>query len=283
MKRIVAGLLLLVGSLLVEACSSSTGTEPPRETAVAPTFSPTGPFNFGAPLQVELATTTAGATIHYTLDGSTPTSASPAYAAPLTLSTTATVKALATLAGMNDSAVATGTFTHRPVSLQVDSGTWGPNGGTSIATQFVMLNRFTPAAEDFPFRLRTVEVAFFTHNAGLPIRLAIYSDADGDPANGATLQLVEDVTVLNNGDEVAGMTWSVYQLAHPVTLQGPGDVLVGYIVLPPTNDFSWPLNDVSQGRSLMAYWNATVPNPPVLPPDHGYIDMGYNILVRASN
>jgi hypothetical protein len=281
MRRIVA-CLLLVASPLIESCSSGT-TEAPRETVLAPTFTPTGPFNFGAPLQVELATATASAAIHYTLDGSTPTGASPVYAAPLTLSETTTVRALAIHAGMDDSAVASDTFTHRPVALQVDSGTWGPNGGSSVATRHMMLNRFTPGAADFPLRLRTVEVAFFTQNAAMPIRLAVYSDADGDPANGAILQLTEDVTVLNNGAEVAGMTWSIYQLAHPVTLQGPGDVLVGYVVLPPNDAFNWPLNEASQGRSLMGFWTATVPNPPLLPSDHGMIDMGYNILIRASN
>ena len=50
------------------------------------------------------------ATIHYTTDGSAPTSASTAYTEALTLSDTTTVKAVAVLNG-ETSAVASRTFT----------------------------------------------------------------------------------------------------------------------------------------------------------------------------
>jgi len=55
-------------------------------------------------------TATPGATIHYTLDGSTPTAASPAYAGPFTIASAVTVKALATLAGWEPSPVATASY-----------------------------------------------------------------------------------------------------------------------------------------------------------------------------
>lgn len=48
---------------------------------------------------VALTTATAGATIHYTVDGSTPTSASPTYSAPITISAATTIKAFAVKAG----------------------------------------------------------------------------------------------------------------------------------------------------------------------------------------
>ena len=52
----------------------------------------------------------AGATIHYTLDGSAPTSASTAYTEALTLSDTTTVKAVAVKDGVTSS-VTSRTFT----------------------------------------------------------------------------------------------------------------------------------------------------------------------------
>lgn len=60
-----------------------------------------------------LATDTAGASIYYTTDGTTPTSASTAYSSKVTLSTagTYTVKAIAIKSGCNDSAVASKTIT----------------------------------------------------------------------------------------------------------------------------------------------------------------------------
>lgn len=62
-------------------------------TVAQPTASPTQTTH-QAPVTVSLSTTTAGATIHYTLDGNTPTTASPVYAGSFLVSTTTTVKAV---------------------------------------------------------------------------------------------------------------------------------------------------------------------------------------------
>jgi len=65
---------------------------------------------------VSLATTTANATIYYTLDGSVPTSPGPstssqAYVAPILISSSITVKAIAAASGYTNSAVASQAFT----------------------------------------------------------------------------------------------------------------------------------------------------------------------------
>ena len=77
-----------------------------------PTFSPTT-WAEGATLTVELATTTDGATIYYTDDGTTPTSASTAYnpSNKITLSASKTIKAIAIKDGMTNSDVATQAYT----------------------------------------------------------------------------------------------------------------------------------------------------------------------------
>ena len=58
-----------------------------------------------------LASSTAGATIKYTTDGSTPTAASATYTGAINVAATATLKAIATKAGLTDSTVATAAYT----------------------------------------------------------------------------------------------------------------------------------------------------------------------------
>lgn len=77
-------------------------------TVATPTFDPAAGA-YSAP--VAIATATPDATIHYTIDGSTPTTASPVYSAPIALSVTTTIKALGVKNGYTNSAVASGTFT----------------------------------------------------------------------------------------------------------------------------------------------------------------------------
>ena len=62
--------------------------------AVAPTFSPAA-GTYGSAQKVTITTTTPSSTIHYTTNGTTPTSASPVYTSPITVAATVTVKAIA--------------------------------------------------------------------------------------------------------------------------------------------------------------------------------------------
>ncbi len=69
-------------------CQYEFGLEPP-------TFSPEAGSYTANSLDVTLSSTTAGATIYYTTDGTTPSSSSTAYTGPITLTHTTTVKAIA--------------------------------------------------------------------------------------------------------------------------------------------------------------------------------------------
>ena len=89
------------GGTVVDAGPSSIDT---------PTITP-GTGVYSSTQSVVLATTTPGAELHYTVDGSTPTSASALYSAPLAVANSTILKAVATLAGLADSSVATATFT----------------------------------------------------------------------------------------------------------------------------------------------------------------------------
>jgi hypothetical protein len=83
---------------------------PNPTAAAAPTFSP-APGTFNGQVNVALATTTPNAVIRFTTNGSNPTSASEVYNAPIMLTASATVKAIAQAPGFVDSAVTTGSYT----------------------------------------------------------------------------------------------------------------------------------------------------------------------------
>ena len=86
--------------------SSGSGSETP--TVAAPVISGTTPFTETSSATISCAT--AGASIYYTVDGSTPTSASTAYSGAIALSDTTTVKAVAVKDGVSSS-VTTKVFT----------------------------------------------------------------------------------------------------------------------------------------------------------------------------
>ena len=80
------------------------------DACATPTFSKaTGVYN-GAQ-NVTISCETEGAAIHYTLDGSDPTTSSPTYSSAIAVSTTTTIKALAVKSGLENSAVASATYT----------------------------------------------------------------------------------------------------------------------------------------------------------------------------
>jgi len=102
-----------------------------------PTATPVG-GTYTTAQTVTLASATSGASIHYTTDGSTPTTSSPLYTAPIPVSQTATIKANATKPGLSDSNVMTATYT-----LQVVTPVLNPAGGTYTTTPSVTLTTST--------------------------------------------------------------------------------------------------------------------------------------------
>jgi hypothetical protein len=80
-------------------------------TVAVPTISPSG-GTFAGSISVTMSTTTAGAELHYTLDGSDPTASSSFYTGPFDLTQSATVKARGFFPGMYPSLVAAASFTN---------------------------------------------------------------------------------------------------------------------------------------------------------------------------
>jgi hypothetical protein len=109
--------------------------------AVAPGFSPAGGGTHVGSVTVALSTPTSGATIHYTTDGSTPTSVSPAYTAPIVVSQTTTIRAITTASGLLDSDESSATYTIKAVAPGVS-----PAGGAYVGSVTVTLSTSTSGA-----------------------------------------------------------------------------------------------------------------------------------------
>jgi hypothetical protein len=111
---------------------------PPPVPADAPAISPPG-GTFNQPLSANLATTTSGATMYFTTDGSTPTTSSPSYTGPIAVTRSMTIHAIAAASGMLDSAVTSATFT-----LRAASPTFSPQGGSYLLPRWISLSDASP-------------------------------------------------------------------------------------------------------------------------------------------
>lgn len=83
---------------------------PTKETVATPVFSvASGEVESGT--EVTITCTTEGAKVYYTTDGSEPTASSTEYTAAISIEADVTIKAIAVKDGMNDSAVASASYT----------------------------------------------------------------------------------------------------------------------------------------------------------------------------
>src|SRR6266705_2491949 len=116
--------------------ASTTYTIQQQQQVATPAFSPGGGTYTGS-VTVTISDATSGATIHYTIDGSTPTTSSPVYGGALTFTQTTTLKAMAAASGMTDSGVASATYTVQQLptltslTLNPSSVVGGPLGSST--------------------------------------------------------------------------------------------------------------------------------------------------------
>jgi hypothetical protein len=119
-------------------------------SAATPTFSPVA-GSYGPTQNVTISTGTSGATICYRTDGTNPSSSSPGvcaagstqYVSPVSVSSSLTIKAIATKIGYNDSSVASAAYV---INGTVSSVTFSPVAGSYGAAQTVTLTTSTSGA-----------------------------------------------------------------------------------------------------------------------------------------
>ena len=110
----------------------------------APSFSPVA-GTYSASQTVTISTTSAGATIYYTTNGTTPTKSSTEYTAAIPVSSTTTIQAIAVASGFFDSTVSSATYTIGSATATA-TPVFSLVSGTYSSTQNVAISDATPGA-----------------------------------------------------------------------------------------------------------------------------------------
>ena len=155
-------------------------------TAVTPTFSPGG-GSFTTAQSVTISDSTSGASIRYTLDGTTPTASSTLYSGPISVTATTTINAIAIVSGLTNSAVASATYTIG--GSGGSGGSLGPNvivisPSESVATIASQLNAIGTAQNPNQFGTQRYEILFQPGTYGsaaspLDFQIGYYESVEG--------------------------------------------------------------------------------------------------------
>lgn len=116
---------------------TNTGTATGSASSSSPTFSPVaGQYN--TPQSITISTTTTGATVYYTTDGTDPTSASNQYTSPIHIWSIAgkTIKAISIKSGLTNSTIATATYSYPPLKTGQTSCYDGSNNAVACSSTY---------------------------------------------------------------------------------------------------------------------------------------------------
>jgi hypothetical protein len=126
------------------ASAAYTITSPPPMVST-PTFSPAAGAYTSAQ-SVNISDATSGASIYYTTNGTTPTTSSTPYVAPVAVSSTETLDAIAVASGDTNSAVASAAYTITSPPPAVSTPTFSPAAGAYTSAQSVNISDATSGA-----------------------------------------------------------------------------------------------------------------------------------------
>ena len=149
------------GVLLADAGDAAavvpTGDGNVKQSTATPTFSVPG-NTYTTAQSVSLASATTGAAIYYTLDENTPSQSSQQYGAPISVSATTTIRAIAIAPGYEPSVVNSATYTIEAPPPRAATPTITPASGTYASTQEVSIGT-----------TETNATLLFTTNGSFPV------------------------------------------------------------------------------------------------------------------
>ena len=211
--------------------SSVTGT-----TAATPTFSPAA-GTYSAAQTVTISDTTSGATIYYTTNGTTPTTSSTVYTAPLTVSSTQTVQAIAVATGFTQSAVGSATYTIAPPAA---TPTFSPIAGTYTSIQTVTISDTTSGA-----------TIYYTTNGTTPTTSSTVYTAPITVSSTETVQAIAVAT----GFSQSVMGSAAYTINLPVAATPTFSPIAGIY----TSIQTVTISDSTSGATIYYTTNGTTP------------------------
>lgn len=201
-----------VGNIVSCIGESTYGPIGANPVAATPTFSP-APGAFGSTQPVTLLDTTAGAVIHYTTNGITPTTSSPVYTngTPISVSATTTIQAIAVASGSNNSAIAAGTYFIEAGLQTAATPMFNPAPGPYTSAQPVTLTDATPGA-----------VIYYTTNGTVPNPATSSVYTAGTPIQVTATTTIEAIAVASG--YATSLTGSG---TYTITTSGGGAVNLG--------------------------------------------------------
>jgi hypothetical protein len=116
--------------------SPASATYTIQSSAATPTFSPAA-GTYTSAQSVTISDSSAGATIYYTTNGTTPTTSSSVYSAAIPVSATSTIQAIAAGGSFSQSSPASATYTIHPPAA---TPTFSPAAGTYTSAQSVTIS-----------------------------------------------------------------------------------------------------------------------------------------------
>lgn len=226
-----SGAISVTGNTTIKAMAYKTGLDdsPIMEAAYVITgqvFTPTSnkaTANYHGDQLVTLACATTGAKIHYTLDGSTPTSSSPIYTGPLTVVSTTTIKAIALKSGLTDSTVLT-----VGITILLEVGHWDDSVG-SLTDAYTTAERKGLAYFTAPVSGNLTRISIFGTNssATLNVQFGLYEDPTGSLAYPSALIRIGNSPTTFNSVGMWTNSWRDFDVSFPVTAGHKYWIIVG--------------------------------------------------------
>ncbi len=209
-------------------------------TTATPGFKPAG-GTYTSVQTVTLTDATTGAAIYYTTDGTTPTTMSTSYAAaPVSVSSSETIRAIAIAPGYAQSAIATAAYT---INLPTATPAFSPASGTYNAAPLVTISDAMPTA-----------VIYYTTNGTTPTASSnVYTPAGITVSSTATIKAIA-IAPGHTQSPVASAAYTI-AAAPSVTTKAASPVATNNATLNGT---------VTANNATTQYWFAWGTNPAAL-------------------